>query len=153
MKVLGFRSDPSTPRFAIVAKSNDGLSLINAATESRLPFPADCSSDPQKLSWLYREFARIFYADSSISRVVIKSGEFTNSDSKAKRFAISQEAILHLYCGLNNIPIDAKLYPSLGCTSSTTKAMAIARVGQTKRYWDAKIADAVIAAWWGVTNA
>jgi len=114
MKVLGFRSDPSTPRFAIVAITDDRASLVNAATESRLPFPANCSSDTQKLTWLYREFERIFHSDSSISRVIIKSGEFTASDSKAKRFAISQEAALHLYCGLNNILIDAKLYASLG---------------------------------------
>ncbi len=152
MKVLGFRSDPSTPRYALVDSAAKPLLLLNAATESRLCFPADCTEDAAKVTWLYREFERIFHAHPGIVRVVIKKGEFTQGDNNAKRTASYQEAALLLYCGLHNKPVVMKIYASLATNSSSVVAHAVARIGQTTRYWNSKMADAVIAAWWGATN-
>jgi hypothetical protein len=152
MKVLGFRSDPATPRYALVDGSTNPMSLINAATESRLCFPADCIEDAAKVTWLYREFERIFHAHPDIAKVIIKKGEFTQGDNNAKRTASYQEAALLLYCGLHNKPVTSKIYASLGTNSTSVLAHAVARVGQTTRYWNSKMADAVVAAWWGATN-
>ena len=152
MKVLGFRSDPATPRYALIDGSTNPLRLLNATTESRLCFPADCTEDAAKVTWLYREFERIFHAHPDVGKIVIKKGEFTQGDTNAKRAASYQEAALLLYCGLHNKPVVAKLYTSLGTNSGSVLAHAAARVGQTTRYWNPKMADAVIAAWWGVTN-
>jgi len=152
MKILGFRSDPSTPRYAIVDGSATPLKLLNADIESRLSFPADCKGDAAQVTWLYREFERVFHIHPDISRVVIKKGEFTQGDNNAKRIASYQEAALLLYCGLHNKPVVAKIYTSLATRSAQVKTDAIARVGQTTRYWDNKMADAVVAAWWGATN-
>lgn len=148
MKILGFRSDPNTPRYAIVDGSANPLTLLNADAESRLRFPADCNSEAAQVTWLYREFERIFHIHPDIGRVVIKKGEFTQGDNNASY----QEAALLLYCGLHNKPVVAKIYASLGTRSAQVKDHAIARVGQTTRYWDGKMADAIIAAWWGATN-
>jgi len=153
MKILGFRSDPATPRYALVDGTANPLSLLNAVDESRLCFPADCTEDAAKVTWLYREFERIFHAHPDIERVVIKKGEFTQGDNNAKRTASYQEAALLLYCGLHNKPVTSKIYASLGTNSSSVLAHAVARVGQTTRYWNSKMADAVIAAWWGATNS
>lgn len=152
MKILGFRSDPSTPRYAIVDGSANPCTLLNADAESRLRFPADCHSEAAQVTWLYREFERIFHIQPDIGRVVIKKGEFTQGDNNAKRMASYQEAALFLYCGLHNRPVVAKIYASLATRSADVKDHAVARVGQTTRYWDGKMADAVIAAWWGATN-
>jgi hypothetical protein len=152
MKILGFRSDPSTPRYAIVDSSVTPPALLNADGESRLRFPADCTSEAAQVTWLYREFERIFHIHPDIDRVVIKKGEFTQGDNNAKRLASYQEAALLLYCGLHNKPVVSKIYASLSTRSAQVKDHAIARVGQTTRYWDGKIADAIIAAWWGATN-
>jgi hypothetical protein len=152
MMALGFRSDPSTPRYALVDGSANPVSLINTATESRLCFPAEATEDVAKVTWLYREFERIFCTYPDISKVVIKKGEFTQGDNNAKRAASYQEAALLLYCGMHNKPVFTKLYASLGTNSSSVVSHATARVGQTTRYWNPKMADAVIAAWWGVTN-
>jgi len=152
MKILGFRSDPSTPRYAIVNGSTNPLTLLNADAESRLRFPADRNREVEQVTWLYREFERIFHIHPDIGRVVIKKGEFTQGDNNAKRAASYQEAALLLYCGLHNKPIVAKIYASLATRSAQVKDHAIARVGQTTRYWDSKMADAIIAAWWGATN-
>jgi hypothetical protein len=132
MKALGFRSDPATPRYALVDSTANPLSLLNAATD--------------------RELERIFHAHPDIVRVVIKKGEFTQGDNNAKRTASYQEAALLLYCGLHNKPVVTKIYASLGTNSSSVLAHAVARVGQTTRYWNSKMADAVVAAWWGATN-
>lgn len=152
MKILGFRSDPNTPRYAIVDGSANPLTLLNANAESRLRFPADCESEAAQVTWLYREFERIFNIHPDIVRVVIKKGEFTQGDNNAKRVASYQEAALLLYCGLHNKPVVAKIYASLTTRSAQVKDHAIARVGQTTKYWDSKMADAIIAAWWGATN-
>jgi hypothetical protein len=152
MYILGFRSDPSTPRYALVDGSENHMTLLNATTESRLCFPADCIEDVAKVTWLYREFERIFHAHPNIAQVVIKKGEFTQGDNKAKRTASYQEAALLLYCGLHNKPIQTKIYASLGTNGSLALAHAATRVGQTTRYWNVKMADAVLAGWWGVTN-
>ena len=152
MKILGFRSDPNTPRYAIVDGATTPPTLLNADAECRLRFPADCNSETAQVTWLYREFERIFHIHPDIGRVVIKKGEFTQGDNNAKRIASYQEAALLLYCGLHNKPVVAKIYASLATRSAQVKDDAIARVGQTTRYWDGKIADAIIAAWWGATN-
>jgi hypothetical protein len=76
MKVLGFRSDPTAPRYAVVDGSTLPLTLINADSESRLRFPADCSTEAAQVTWLYREFERLFHMHPDIIRVVIKKGEF-----------------------------------------------------------------------------
>jgi len=152
MKILGFRSDPNTPRYAIVDGATTPPTLLNADAECRLRFPADCNSETAQVTWLYREFERIFHIHPDIGRVVIKKGEFTQGDNNAKRIASYQEAALLLYCGLHNKPVVAKIYASLATRSAQVKDDAIARVGQTTRYWDGKMADAVVAAWWGATN-
>ncbi len=126
--------------------------LLNADAENRLRFPADCVEDAAKVTWLYREFERIFHTNPEITRVVIKKGEFTQGDNNAKRVASYQEAALLLYCGLHNKPIATKIYASLSTRSAQVREHAIARVGQTARHWDSKMADAVVAAWWGATN-
>lgn len=152
MIVLGFRSDPKTPRYALVDSSTTPITLLNAESESRLSFPADCASDAAKVTWLYREFERIFHAHPDIAQVVIKKGEFTQSDNDAKRSASYQEAALLLYCGQHNKQVATKIYASLSTRGAQVLDHAIARVGRTTRYWNSKMADAVIAAWWGANN-
>lgn len=152
MKVLGFRSDPITPRYAIVDAAAMPLVLINSESESRLRFPADSKEDSVRLTWLYREFERVFHVYPDIDRVVIKKGELTPGDSNAKRSASYQEAALLLFCGQHNKQVFAKTYTSLNTNSAEVRDHAIARVGQTVRYWDSKMADAIVAAWWGAKN-
>lgn len=152
MRVFGFRSDPVCPRYAVVEHNQTGFSLLNQSSECRLKFPADCSTDVGKITWLYRELERVFATHTGIVRAVIKTGEFTRIDSAAKRLALHQEAALLLYCGLHQLPVDAKLYASLSTTNTDVKHHATTRVGQTNRYWDSKMADAVIAGWWGALN-
>jgi hypothetical protein len=152
MKVLGFRADPSAPRYAIVQNDNANFTLDNAGGESRLVYPANVLTPSEKVTWLYREIERIFRENPGIGCAVIKTNEYTQSDSKAKRESAYAEAMLLLYCAQHQIPIETKLYTSLGTKSGDVKTHAEARVGRTTKYWDAKMADAVIAAWSGARH-
>ncbi len=147
MMVLGFRTDPSKPRYALVRKDGAGLVLVNAQVETSLPYPANIASAAEKVGWMYREIERIFRDNPGITRVVIKTNEYTQSDSKAKRESAYAEAMLLLFCSQHQVPVDVKIYASLGTNSGSVKGDAEARVCRTPKYWDAKMADAVVAAW------
>lgn len=152
MKVLGFRADPSAPRYAIVQSNGGAFALDNADGENRLTYPANISTQCEKVTWLYREIERVFRDNPGIARVVIKTNEYTQSDTKAKRESAYAEAMLLLYCAQHQIPVETKIYTSLGTKSGDVKTHAEARVGRTAKYWDAKMADAVVAAWSGARN-
>lgn len=151
MMVLGFRAEPSSPRYAVVERQSS-VTLLNAASDSKLPIPASIADDADspRLAWLYQEIAQIFERYPSIKRVVIKGNEFTQSDTKAKRKSAYLDAAVMLCCAHRAIPVDVKTYASLGTTSARTKQDAEARVGRTNKYWDTKIADAINAALWGL---
>jgi hypothetical protein len=149
MKVLGFRADPKGPRYAIVVNDGTAIGLANAAGETRLSYPAGVTSPSEKADWLYREIQRVFRDHPDIARVVVKTNEYTQSDSKARRESAYAEAMVLLYCAQHQIPVDVKIYASLGTNSASVKEHAEARVARTPKYWDAKMADAVVAAWNG----
>ena len=153
MTVLGFRADPSNPRYALVRRDADSFVLLNGEGETRLSYPANVSTAAEKTGWLYREIERIFRDNGGITRVVIKTNEYTQSDSKAKRESAYAEAMLLLYCAQHQVLVEVKGYASLGMNSGSVKEHAQARVARTSKYWDAKMADAVIAAWSGARIA
>ena len=149
-KILGFRADPTNARYAIVSYDGASFILENAASESRLIYPADMTDASKKILWLYREIDRIFHADSSIERVVIKTNEFGGMPSTAPmRVSGYLEASVMLFCEQRQIPVCLKTYASLSTRSAEVKTDAEQRVGRTAKHWDNKIADAVVAAWWG----
>lgn len=152
MRVLGFRADPSSARYAIVDHDGTTFSLLNGVTESRLAYPADVTDAPKKVLWLYREIERIFHADPTISRVVIKTNEYGLREKAAMRESSYIEAALMLYCEQKRIPVWVKVYASLGTRSADVKDHAEQRAGRTAKYWDGKIADAVVAACWGASQ-
>lgn len=149
MTVLGFRADPTAPRYALVDYDGAAFTLANANGETRLSYPANITLAVDKAGWLYREIERIFRDNPGLTRVVMKTNEYTQSDSKAKRESAYAEAMLLLYCAQHQMPVEIKTYASLGTRSGDVKSHAETRIGRTTKYWDAKMADAVIAAWSG----
>lgn len=154
MKILGFRGDPKAPRYAVVSEDNGVLRLENAASDNKLLVPASITedADAERLNWIYREVLAIFDAHPGITKVVIKQNEFTRQDTKAKRRSAYNDAAVILACAHRNIPVELKIYGSIGTTSADTKRHAEDRVGKTDKYWDTKMADAVNSAWWGLRH-
>ena len=152
MKVLGIRVDPQKTRYALIDYDGSDFTLLNADTESRLVYPVNVSDPDEKVDWLYKEFARVLHEHQDIEKVCIKTNEYTQSDSKAKRESAYLEGAILLFCRQNNIPVIVKIYASLSTRSADVKVHAEQRVGRTEKYWDTKIADAVIVAWHGARN-
>lgn len=149
MKVLGFRADPTNARYAIVSSDGVTFALDNASSESRLVYPANIDNASKKVLWLYREMERIFHATPDIDAVVVKTNEYGLLEKAAMRESSYIEGTLLLFCEKNGTPVYVKTYASLGTRSADVKAHAETRVGRTTKYWDNKIADAVVAGWWG----
>ena len=135
-----------------MAEANGASALLNAATDNKLKFPAMLGEDDdaERVAWIYHEVARILDAHPDIAKVVIKSNEYTRTDTKSKRKSSHIDAAVMLCCALRNVPVSIKVYSSLGTTSGNTLRHAEARVGRTEKYWDTKMADAVNAAWKGI---
>ena len=91
----------------------------------------------------------------SLNRIQIRlalnqqTNEYGLREKAALRESSYIEAALMLYCEQNKKPVQIRTYTSLGTRSADAKTHAESRVGRTVKYWDSKIADAVIAAWWG----
>mgnify|MGYP001037372527 CR=1 FL=1 len=149
MKLLGIRVEPKKARYALIGSDNGDFTFINADTESRLVYPDGLSKTDQKMDWLYQELARILHEHQDIKKVCIKTNEYTQSDNKSKRETAHLEGAVLLFCKQNNLPVTLKNYASLATRNSSVKEHAEERVGRSNKYWDTKIADAVVAAWRG----
>jgi len=149
MKVMGFRADPTAARYAIVNFDGTTYRFDNANSESRLTYPADIDQASKKVLWLYREIERIFHANSEIAAVAVKTNEYGLTEKAAMRESSYAEAAVVLLSEQRGKTVFIKTYASLGTRSADVKSQAEQRVGRTDKYWDNKIADAVIAAWWG----
>lgn len=149
MKVLGIRVDAQKTRYAIVESDGKTFTLLNGTGESRLVYPANVGDPDEKVDWLYREFERVFHENPDIDKVCIKTNEYTRSDSKAKRESAYLEGAVLLFCRQKAIPVTVKIYASLATRSADVKRHAEQRVDRTAKYWDTKMADAVIVAWMG----
>lgn len=146
-KILGIRTSPSEVRYAILDISADGdVIFVNAASENKLQYPATHATTPEKLRWLKGEMDRIFRQIPGIDQMVLKTNEFAGTENKSKRESAYADAICLLVASEHQIPAICKLYTQIGSTSQEAMRHAELRVGRTVRYWDKKIADAVLAA-------
>ena len=152
MLVLGIRVDPQKTRYALLDYDGNNFVLLNADAESKLSYPANLSESEEKVEWLYKELERVLHENQAIAKVCIKTNEYTQSDSKAKRESAYLEGAILLFCKQKNIPVTVKIYASLATRSADVKSHAEQRVGRTTKYWDVKMADAVIAAWSGARS-
>ena len=103
----------------------------------------------KRQNWLYRELDRLIHEHNDVKKICIKTNEYTRGDTKPKRTTAHLEGVVLLFGARNNLPVDLKLYTSLGTRSANVREDAENRVGRTAMYWDSKMADAVVAAWNG----
>lgn len=154
MKVLGFRGNPNAPRYAVLSYDGTTFALENAASDSKLKLPASIAedADSERLAWIYAEIVRILEAYPDIVKVMIKTNDFTQSDTKPKRKSAYIDAAVILAAAHKNVPVQALVYSQMGVTRATTKERAETRVGKTDKYWDDGMADAINVAWWGACH-
>ena len=153
MMILGVRTSPTTVRYALLDCNGAAVSLVNADSENKVDFPADCRSVEQKLYWLHQELVRVLRQYPGIERIVIKANEYGRGGEKAaSREAAYFDAIVLMTAGTRQLPVAVKLYRTIGTRRNEVKGFAAGKVGSTNRYWNEQMADAVSAAWSGKSN-
>jgi len=150
MQILGIRTASSCVRYAVVEWDGQTASLVNAAAENKLDFPADRQEISQKLQWLYSELERIYRKYPHISKVVIKMNEFVR-EKKTTRPSTHMDGVAMLSAMQNRKTVNTFLYANIkkGLGSRTIKNFTETTVGRSDKYWDVQMADAVAAAWNG----
>ena len=152
MKVIGIRVEPKKVRYALVETDGTHFSLLNSECESRLVFPVDVVEADEKVDSLHRELERVFHENPNILKCYIETNEYTRTDSKSKRETAHFERAILLMCRQKNVPVTSKIYASHNTRSAEVMGHTEQRVGRTQKYWDAKIADTVVAASNGARN-
>ena len=153
MAVLGLRSSSQEIRFAILEKDeNNSIVFINKETENRLKYPATIKSIDDKLYWVKSEIDRILRINSAIDKILVKMNEYSGYESATKRETTYIDAIFLLCAREHNISIERKLNSQIASSSAKAKEFAEQRVGKTDKYWNNAMADAIVAAYWGVVN-
>ena len=146
-KFLGIRTSPSEVRYAILENSADrGVIFVNATSENKLQYPASLTTTPEKLRWLKGEMDRIFRQVPDIEQTILKTNEYTGTETKSKRESSYADAVCILAAYEHQIPVVCKLYTQIGSTSQESMGHAESRVGRIDKYWNKQIADAILAA-------
>ena len=148
MTVLGIRISPTISRYALVKSVDGRCVLINSEAESKLEFPSDKNTPESKVDWLYQELEQIITENPDIEKVCIKINEYTRGENKAKRETSYLVGATLLCCYQKSIPVNMKMYRSLGIGMKNANVMTHAeeQVGSRVKGWDTKIADAIVAA-------
>lgn len=147
MQVLGIRTSQTTIRYAILEVAEELVKFVNQDEENRLLFPAALIRPEEKINWLYLEFDRILRQYPELNRIVIKQQEFGKQLSRASCYSAYFDSVIFLIASQNQIKVDNKLYSAIGTRSSEVKKFAEEKVGKSKTYFDAQMADAIAAAW------
>lgn len=147
-RVLGIRTSTTEIRYALLEDDADGnMHFINKDGENKLQYPATEDDIASDLKWLKTELDRIFRQKPNIEQVMIKTSEYSGIENKSKRKSTYAEAVCILTAAEHNTPVSCKLYSQLRVSSGNVKQRAEELVGRTDKYWDSKIADAVMAAY------
>jgi hypothetical protein len=149
MSALGIRTSSKAIRLAVIEGTGDELVMTNkdSGVENRLLFPASASSQSQKVAWWYDELSRILRQNRGIKAIGLKQSEFAlpRRENMQARFGSYLDAVVFLAAEQKKVPLYGYLYTQLSVNSKSVSDAAINHVGKLDRYWDAQIADAVVA--------
>ena len=154
MKVLGLRASTQEIRYAILEKDaqNSKITFVNQHSENRLKYPQIYTKLADRLLWVKDEIDRILRNHTDIRKIIVKTNEFVGSENKSKRETSYVDAIFLLCAAEHGIPIERKLYSQIGASSKKAQESSESLVGRTASQWNKTIADAILAANWGIKH-
>ncbi len=145
MKVLGIRNYSEGFRYCILDNSSGEVKCLNLDIENKITLPKG-QDDNHLLIWYQDEIDRILDSNEDIERVAIKHNEnMRDCYSKLKK-VMFMDCISTLEAIRKNIPVNSYVYNNLRINSKNVLDKAEAIVGKSQKYWDAKFADAIMAA-------
>jgi hypothetical protein len=144
MKVLGIRNYYDGVRFCILEGEASNISCLNLNKENRILFPKGIHEN-DLLIWYKDEIDRLFDIYGIFDRVAIKHNENTRSDSYSSlRKILFLDCIVTLEAVERKIPINSYAYNQIGVNSKNVLEKAESLVGKAQKYWDIRMADAII---------
>ncbi len=147
MKIIGFRNSTTSLRYAILEIDNGKVQFLNANQEHCIKYPKEIEASSGKLDWLYDEVCRILRKHPDTDLVAIKTNEYGRAEKKSTRFTSHADAVTMLACAKNNKDVVDYIYSQLPTSSAKVKEYSENLAGKSDKYWDAQIADAIVAAY------
>lgn len=152
MAIMGVRASAQEIRYAILEKNTNGnIIFSNHVAENKLKYPANMDSVSEKLSWVKSEIDRILRQNTNIQKITLKMNEY-GTETAAKRETTYVDSILLLCAAEHGVPIERKLNSQISSTAAKAKELAERRVGRTDQYWNNTMADAILAAYWEISQ-
>lgn len=149
MKVLGIRNSSNGMRFCILKKEDVGgpIEFLNKDKESKINKPQGYEGKDLYI-WYQSEIERILDTNEGIEAVAIKQNENNVQSCYSKlKDVMFFDCIASMSAFHRDLKVDTFVYNQLSVSSKTVKDYAEKIVGcKTNKYWDEKIADAIVVA-------
>lgn len=146
MKVLGIRSQRDGFRYCILEKNDDEVKCLNLNEENKIVKPKGYDG-PIYYLWIFNEVVRLFDMSGDIDAVAIKQNENVQSCYSKLKNIMFLDCIVTIVAEKRDIPVSSFVYNQLGTNGNEVKDKAERIVnGTTKKYWDNRMADAIVAA-------
>jgi len=145
MKVLGIRNYSDGFRYCLIQKNEEGIVCLNLDEENKVALPKG-QNDNQLLVWYQGEIDRILDLNTDIECVAVKRNENKSDCYSSLKKVMFMDCVVTLEATRKNIPVNSYVYNQLHVNSSNVLTKAESIVGKSKKYWDAKFADAIMAA-------
>lgn len=147
MKVLGIRSQHDGFRYCILEKNEDEVKCLNLNEENKIIKPKGCDGTIY-YSWIFDEVTRILDVSGDIDAVAIKQNENVKSCYSKLKNSMFVDCIVTIVAEKRDIPVSSFVYKQLGTNGDEVKEKAKRIInGITNKYWDNKMADAIVAAY------
>lgn len=147
MKVLGIRSQHDGFRYCILEKNEDEVKCLNLNEENKIVKPKGCDGTIY-YSWIFDEVTRILDVSGDIDAVAIKQNENVKSCYSKLKNSMFLDCIVTIVAEKRDIPVSSFVYKQLGTNGDKVKEKAKRIInGTTNKYWDNKMADAIVAAY------
>lgn len=149
MKVLGIRNYSNGMRFCILSNEGDGglIEFVNLNKENKINKPQGYEGKELYL-WYQSEIERILDTNDGIEAIAIKQNENSVRSCYGKlKDVMFFDCIASMSAFHRDLEVESYVYNQLGVNSKTVKEQAETIIrGKTNKYWDEKIADAIVVA-------
>lgn len=145
--VVGLRASSLHFRYCAVKKVGVELTWLNRAGEHYWRVPKAAETRGEILLAVYEESMGILDRYKP-DLVIIKVAETVRGHPDPKR--VSVESVVILASEKNHVKAIEKRYKDFNTKSSNVKDLALRSFEKCSKNWDAEIADALVAALWGL---
>lgn len=144
MKILGIRNYTGGFRYCIIEGNKDSYQCVNLNEENKVQIPKG-EEENAIFIWYKDEIERIINNNGLFDKIVIKQNENTPSRYSLLKQVMFFDCIATIVALEQNIQVDSFVYNNLKVNAKSVKQDAESKVGKSLKYWDTKIADAIVA--------